>query len=544
MTDSSKTDGLGPAAAGPDFQWPAVPAGTARGNPSAPQPTRSTLTETPAADPAVNLAELKRRQGGAARRSAGHAQTDRQYRALRRRGYALLVVLMLLLVAGRIVVGVAGSRSTPVPTRSIPTRTSPVERLGAVWSAEPRSLRPDLSAPEFVSAVDGTFDEVRVIDGGAAWLVLTGDERDADIRLHGLDPATGRELWQRPLANGLCAPALLKKSVLCAYSSGTDPATGLGTSWRLLLVDPATGAERQAADFAGWLTLLHVQGDRALLVEQRQPAPDAALTVLDAGLKQLWHQDLREQSQHDGMFSDNRIYTRSLPIPAGPALDRPRIRTVADGLTALWVGQTTAFVDLAEPALVGMPRCSRLVDDGKRLWCNQGDLAAALSYRIKPLYETDLGTRLAFPDRDPRAGDVTDPVFLTAQGKAVRVDLATGRTIGPLVDTRNGSAFGLVTSPQSAFVAGVTLIGDSEMMFAVNARTGAVHWQRDDLRTPNDVLEWHGRVMLAESNLFVLDPASGRTVSSYRQTHGLYTQALGDVLIGTGPDELARLADP
>lgn len=544
MKDQSLEDGLGPKAAGPDFQWPAVPAGTARDNPSAAQPTRSTLSDPPPADPAVSLAELNRRHAGPARRAAGYPQADGHYRALRRRASALLLVLILLFVAGRIVVGVAGKRSTPVPERSTPTRTIPTEELAADWLVEPSSLRSDVTKPEFTPAMDGTFDGVRAIDAGSAWLVLTGDEHDQQLRLHALLPATGRELWQRPLANGLCAPALLKRSVLCAYSTGTDPATGLGTSWRLLLLDPATGVERRAADFEGWLTLLHVQGDRVLLVEQRQPAPDAELTVLDAGLTQLWHQDLREQSQHDGMFSDNRIYSRNLPIPAGPALDRPRIRTVANGLTALWVGQTTAFVDLAEPALVGMPRCSRLVDDGKRLWCNQGDLAAGLSYRIKPLYETDLGTRLAFPYRDPRAGDVTDPVFLTREGKAVRVDLTTGRTTGPLVDTRNGSAFGLVTSPSAAYVAGVTLIGDSDTTFAVNARTGAVHWQRDDLRAPNDVLEWNGKLLLAEGHLFVLDPATGSTASSYRQTHGLYTQALGAVLIGTGPDELARLADP
>ena len=155
-----------------------------------------------------------------------------------------------------------------------------------------------------------------------------------------------------------------------------------------------------------------------------------------------------------------------------------------------------------------------------------------------------LNTRLAFPDRDPRAGDVTDPVFLESDGKVVRVDLTTGNTIGLLVNTSNGSAFGMTTPPQVCFVDGRTLIWDAELLFAVNARTGELYWQREKQAMLDSMLSWHGDLLFAGSRLQVVDPATGTVHKDYRQPHGDYTVAVGEVLIGIGPDQLARLVDP
>lgn len=453
----------------------------------------------------------------------------------------IVVLFAVLSLVGIVMRAVTPDRPRPVPTTQ---RTTPAPTLPVKWTVTATQLRPDLTKPELLSSTDGLFDDSRAIDAGTAWLVLTGDANDTGVWVHGLDPSTGRELWKRDLPDGLCAAGLVGKAVLCASAIEHDDATGLGTSWHLARLDPATGRELSGTDWTGWLTLVHADRDRVLLVEQRQPAPHAVLTVLNADLEQRAQFDLRAEPQHAGLFSDNRIVNRKLPIPDGPALDRPRIRKVADGLTALWVGQSTAFVDLAKGTLIGVPRCSRLVDDGTRLWCNQGAVAAALGYSLKPLFETDLNTRLAFPNRDPRAGDVTDPVFLQQTGLAVRVNPSTGRTIGPLVNTRNGSAFGTTTSPQTAYLRGVTLVWDSSTLFAVKARTGELLWQLKDPGTVGDPWNWKGRILLAHRNLRILDPASGRVVSAYRQGRGLYTEVLGDALIAVGPDELALLVDP
>ncbi|MFT4294213.1 MAG: PQQ-binding-like beta-propeller repeat protein [Micropruina sp.] len=455
-------------------------------------------------------------------------------------GLYLLILFLIAVVGGLIDAG--STRSDPTPTRTPAPR---VPTLDAVWSVQPDSLRPDLGGgAELITPLDGSFDDNRLVVAGATWVVLSGDSADRRVAVHGLDAATGRPLWRNDLPDGMCAGRPLDGAVLCAASTATDPATGLGTRWRISLFDPATGRELRGTDFDGWLTLLRADGDRVMLVEQRQPAPHAVLTGLDATLKQRWRIDLRDQQEHVGLFSNDRIFYRKLPIPDGPALDRPRIRKVANGLTALWSGQSTAFVDLRRGVLVGLPRCSRLVDDGQRLWCNQGNRATAFSYRLERLHRTADDTRLAFPYRDPRAGDVTDPVFTEAGGRAVRVDPASGRTLGELAETRNGSAFGLKLSPRADFVDGVTLLSDSSLTIAVDARTGASHWQRQKPDAMDEVWKWGDRLLLTGSYVRLLDRSTGRELVAYRQRHGLYTAVVGDTLVGIGPDEVARLTRP
>lgn len=574
-----KHDGLGDQAAGPDFSWPAAPASdTTRTQPQPPNlpATSSTLNRRwaqppsrPAAkgrtpskarantaqpapkasatgeqEPIRSMAELAEDLKRSSRRSAGGRATKRTTqrgrlgRVAQSMGLYLILFWVLMAVISAVVRAVDGDPSSQ-PTR---TRTTPAPNITARWNLGIGDLRPDLTGARVLTSPDASFDYPGLVDAGDTWVVLTGDEDDKQIAVHGIDAQAGTQRWRNDLPDGLCATGLVGKRVLCAAASAHDPASGLGTKWRVSLLDANTGREVRGIDFDGWLTMVHADGDRILLVEQRQPAPHAVLTVLDASLKQVSQLDLKDQPQHDGMFSDNRIIVRNQPIPEGPALDRPRIRKVADGLTALWVGQTTAFLDLNKGTLIGMPRCSRLVDDGARLWCNDGPLATAYSYTLEKLAQTELNTRLAFPYRDPRGGDVTDPVFLKSDGKAVRVDPKTGETIGPLADTRNGSAFGLVTSPNVTYVDGLTLVSDSSNVFAVDAKTGELFWQRERSGIRPDALAWDDGLLLIGDDLRQVDPKTGRERSpAYRQPFGLYTLAAGAVLVGYGPDEIARL---
>lgn len=547
---SRRLKGLGDRAAGPDFHWPFAPA-----TPEATGSARSSGVAEPSREPRPEQSGRKAESRGKKARKEKRrnarasnppppttAPVDRAQLLRRTAGLLALYVGIFVLVVAVLGLLPDTDRRTPNPPRT-PAPTLP--QLAATWSVQSSELRPDLGAgAELLTPLDGSFDPNRVVAIGNTWAVLSGDTEDRRVAVHGLDAATGHALWRTDLPNGVCAATPLKSRLVCAASTATDPATGLGTRWRISLLDPTTGRETKGVDFAGWLTLMHADGDRVLLVEQRQPAPHAVLTGLDADLRRRWQLDLRDQPQHAGLFSDNRIYYRKLPIPDGPALDRPRIRKVADGLTALWSGQTTAFVDLRAGKLVGMPRCSRLVDDGKRLWCNDGPLAASYSYTLRKLHQTALNTRLAFPYRDPRGGDVTDPVFLETDGRAVRVDPATGGTLGPLAQTRNGSSFGVTVSPQAWFVAGRTLLSDSSTLFAVDARTGKLHWQRPKPKPLGDAWLWQERLLFTDSVVRVVDPADGREQTAYRQRHGLYTVLVGDTLVGIGPDEIARLADP
>ena len=153
-----------------------------------------------------------------------------------------------------------------------------------------------------------------------------------------------------------------------------------------------------------------------------------------------------------------------------------------------------------------------------------------------------MNTRLAFPYRDPRGGDVTDPVFLKSDGRAVRVDPKTGETIGPLADTRHGSAFGLVTSPNVTYVDGLTLVSDSSDVFAVDAKTGELFWHQKRSGMRPDAVAWDDGLLLIGDDLRVVYPKTGeQRGQAYDQPYGLYTIVVGDVLVGYGPDEIARL---
>lgn len=552
--------GLGRRAAGPDFQWPAAPAQPGPAEPAASPPAsaqHSSLNSSPASsrpdvpspEASLSLAELAQRRARSRRKrrtrygaTGGGASTalGRLLGVLRALGLGVLV--MVLVLAGlRALVGGGGRSDEPRPTR---TSSPPADELPAVWTLAADELRDDLEAPELQSAVDGSFDSNHLIDAGATWVVLSGDEEDRSIAAHGIRSRTGDQVWRHDLADGLCGAQLLGDQLLCAASTRTDPATGLGVAWRISLLDPSSGRETGGVDFDGWLTMVYVSGSRVLLVEQRQPAPHAVLTVLNAELDQVGRTDLRDQEQQDGLFSNNRIYNRKLPIPEGPALDRPRVRTVAKRLVALWAGQSTAFVDLHAGTLVALPRCSRLVDDGRRLWCNAGARAVAYSYGLKALYETDLNVRLAFPGRDPRGGDVTTPVFLDAEGRAVQVDPETGRTVGTVAETRISSVWGLTVWPTADFVDGLTLISDRDNIFAVSGRRNEVEWTREKPGSIGGVWAWQDSLLLASRELRLLDPSTGEVIAEYRQVHGLDTVVVDEVLVGVGLDELARLRDP
>lgn len=122
----------------------------------------------------------------------------------------------------------------PVPKR---TATMP-------WRIEPATLRPELPDASFIWPVDGDFSGpyVSTVDPEAAdvWVALTGgDGRENKIAVHGLDPTSGRVLWDRPMEGALCASEADAHGVACAELLDRDPATGVGRRWRLHLLDPA-----------------------------------------------------------------------------------------------------------------------------------------------------------------------------------------------------------------------------------------------------------------------------------------------------------------
>lgn len=177
----------------------------------------------------------------------------------------------------------------------------------------------------------------------------------------------------------------------------------------------------------------------------------------EADLGRRWTQDLTAQPCQVELFSKGRITERTEPERPGLALDRPRFRDVGSGLLSIWAGQRTAFIDVADGGLVMMPHCSRLVDDGSRLWCNEADGASAYSCAGRKLFRVR-GPRLAFPNLDLHAASGLDrgqPVFIKDDGQAVAVDAVNNKIGVAYTPPGRGSAFGLTILP-AAYTAGST----------------------------------------------------------------------------------------
>ena len=460
-------------------------------------------------------------------------------------GVAVIAAVPIVIISLLLVVAIAGlgrSRTGGPRPRSAPTSTVPTRQAEAIWTLEASTLRPDLPKASFVASISGAFDSAYLATSRSLWLILSGTPEAGDIVLHAVDPATGKQRWQRELDGALCAVEVSSSGVFCASVLGRDPDTGLGTRWRLHRIDPGTGADRVTREVDGWFTAVHQAGGQLVAVEQRIPGPRAVLSGFDGeDLAPRWTRDLAAEPGHAEMFTANRIIQRPEPRRPGLILDRPRFRDVGSGLVALWAGQRTAFVDLRSGRLVMMPHCSRLVDDGKRLWCNEVDGATAYSYDGRRLVRVR-GPRLAFPYQDLTGAARSRPVFIDGDGAGVAVDPATGTVGAVYTPPGRGSAFGLVTMP-AAYTAGdrTFLIGNAGTLL-LRPGTDAVSWRNPELRTSELPVLLGDRALIGNSTLDLVDLSTGRSTAKIR-TGAIDTLAVGDRVIGVRSEkvELLRL---
>lgn len=451
---------------------------------------------------------------------------------------AVGIVLPLLVVLAVVQVVVGGG--DPRDRARVPQTPRPGTAANT-WVLDPAQLRPDLPGAKFLGSVDGSFQQSYVAEVRGAWLTTTGDASAGGTALHAVDPATGAVRWQRELDGVLCATEAPKTGLLCASVVRRDPATGLGTRWRLHVLDPATGADRTARDVDGWFSAVHWSGPAFVALEQRQPAPHAVVRGFSTSdLHELWSVDLVRRPGQADLFTENRVVLRPEPERPGLALDRPRLRDVGDGLMAVWAGLRTAFVDPADGRLVMMPHCSRLVDDGRRLWCNEVDGVTGYSYAGRQLVRVH-GPRLAFPDDDGVGLDRNRPVFLDDDGAAVAVDEETGTVGKPWTPPGRGSAFGTTTMPSTETAGGRTyLVGGAGAML-LDDREDRVRWRNPDITVADVPIPRGSEVLIGASRLTRVDLATGTARGEVR-TDGLYTVAVGDRVAGVGP-EIISLVD-
>ncbi len=161
---------------------------------------------------------------------------------------------------------------SPLPTRepsSTPTSAPSGDVVPVGWQIEPWQLRDDVGQPEFLAGIDGTFEAGYLMDAGPVWVMLTDPMTGfAEVRVHGVDAATGEPRWHIERDQAMCAMTLLDGALICAGASVLDPATGLGTKWRIDAIESASGDVLRSTDFDGWLTAILVADGRVVLVKR------------------------------------------------------------------------------------------------------------------------------------------------------------------------------------------------------------------------------------------------------------------------------------
>ena len=185
---------------------------------------------------------------------------------------------------------------SPLPSSAMAPAPPAQEIAEYRWSVRAKVLRPELDAPRSLFSPDGSADGAATPQAKGVWVVMTGQTGiaakprvpDAKVRVHGLDAGTGRQLWHREMPFGLCATQLLGDRLACASSLARDDRTGLPTTWRLQLLDPATGKILAQRAVDAWLAMLTVRQDRLVLVEQRQPAPRLVVSGYSSSLTPVW----------------------------------------------------------------------------------------------------------------------------------------------------------------------------------------------------------------------------------------------------------------
>ncbi|MEL4503451.1 hypothetical protein AAEX63_00760 [Luteococcus sp. H138] len=446
---------------------------------------------------------------------------------------------------------------SPLPSTATPPPIPNAKPAPYAWGAQVKSLRPDLVSPEVVMAPDATPDlDQPVIAAGKTWVLMTGEgilgrestAPDARIRLHGLDAVTGRRRWQLAMPYGLCGSHLLDGKLACASGETVDETTGLPTRWRLQLVDPASGKVTASTTVDGWFTMAAVQSDRFILVEQAQPAPKLVVHAFTASLAPAWRTDLSVHPLHAGFFSGNRFVTRhDLTVPKGLALEKVRLRQV-DQMLALWGTRHMAFLDLTNGKVRGVLACSRLVDDGVRIWCNEQGRAAAYSRDLKPLFRTAPGVRLAHPRVDRRHGDRSVPVFVNQHGQVVGVNRAMGKTQGVIADTSAHSTVADALEPIAVQAGGSIFIDDASGVIGLDQSGTKAVWAVQDYVTL-EVLSHGKQALLSDQQVLdVVDPVTGAVSARFKDLPGYTIAGVGnpadDAIISVGLDGLWRLRLP
>lgn len=242
------------------------------------------------------------------------------------------------------------------------------------WEVSVSDLR-DLRGAGFVPHIAGADSPV-LGDADGVWFAVSADGLGEEAMLHGFDAESGEELWRRDVDLALCAAdAAPGGEIVCASAMDRQPGA-FATQWRLHLLDPETGRDISTEDIDVHVRALRLNAAGIVVVEDREPGPDAAIHLYDFELTEVWSLDLTDLPDFERLFSSWAYSPRSGPWTdedlRGEMLDLGALGEVGPdgGLIALQIYANALLIDAATGELLGEPMgCFDMVDDGEYLWC-------------------------------------------------------------------------------------------------------------------------------------------------------------------------------
>lgn len=248
------------------------------------------------------------------------------------------------------------------------------EEAAIVWEASVDGLR-DLRGVGFVPNLGGA-DSSPLGEADDVWFAVSADGLGDEAMLHGFDAGNGEEVWRRDLDLALCAHEAAPGGEIICASAVDRPPGGFATQWRLHLLDPETGEDVRTQDVDLHVRAIRLNAAGIVVLEDREPGPDAWLHLYDFDLDEVWSLDLTEVSDYEQLFTSYAYSTRRGPWTEedlrGEALDLGALGEVGPEGESLVV-QAYAhalLVDAATGELVSeFMSCFDLIDDGQYLWC-------------------------------------------------------------------------------------------------------------------------------------------------------------------------------
>lgn len=173
--------------------------------------------------------------------------------------------------------------------------------LGTEWSVSRESLLPGTSGFRFSEGLDGTGATTPFVVTDEVWVVqlverYSSREDNPPDQLFGIDPDTGRTVWQIDLPGAVCADDQARDGTLSCLSEKGD-------GWQRVQVDPATGTVTEPVPVdVREPRQAHLSSAGLLVLSESDPQVYSQLSLLADDGSPTWSHDLLDLVGGEALF--------------------------------------------------------------------------------------------------------------------------------------------------------------------------------------------------------------------------------------------------